>query len=93
MTEDFTGPEPGEDGGWGTAPLAPPKPADAGKSVRRAELADSLSSIEIHENAKLEPSIKVRVYAESNTFEAVDKAANHAADLYKRLRGQVRSER
>lgn len=80
MSDEFTGPEPG-DTELPTAPPPPPRPEETG-----------LSSVEIGTTAKGDPQVKVKVYAESNSPQAVQMAADNAADLYRTTLAKVRRQ-
>lgn len=49
----------------------------------------SRSSVAIDQNAKGEPAVKVKVYAETGEVDAVDAAAAKAVEVYKRVVSEV----
>lgn len=53
------------------------------------EGAESRSSVAIDQNAKGEPSVKVKVYADSTDINAVDAAAQKAVEVYRRVTAEV----
>ena len=52
-------------------------------------ISDSRSSVEIAENAKREPIVKVKVYAATTDIGAVDEAAMKAIQTYHDVKANV----